>query len=453
MDQNKIIKQAMTGKNFDEMLETMLYEIENQETDLKAKITQYHTQIISNCTSINELECHEGLEMLTQRLNNFAVSICLNKKKLEENDAVFKKCNDIFDLTLKLKSFLSKVNSNDENNEIFYKFNEMSREAKFFKNCIFYDKLKLLMHSQKTKITNKLKQQTSTWLGEMLKHYGIIGERVVKNESIKRNELSLPEILSPLYVFRKMELEDEFYDYFNSKRLKIASHLQFYEILGFIYVERALCDIDGNFELKKINTNYDKEELIVLIKYLKIFKFESSEAEQKLEKICCDFIIDNRENINSKADVDTFVEKGRVFLENVNSPAILEFYYKVVDDSILKYYEDTEIEKKIRQVHQFKTTDYKFKSLDKIKEIKKKEIDKIDSIFKEKRYENLKSVLLDNDTINYIKIKFTEKLKETDKDDEKNIEKEIVYFYIFLKGCKDSFAELFYAGFREDASN
>lgn len=442
----------MINKNFDEVLEELALEIENQEEELKTQITENHTEIMKNAASLGDFEFHHGLDDITQKLNDFTLSICLNEKELKENIGMAEKCNEVHMLLGTLKDILERIENNDNHLQNYQNYNKINKSKKIFKKCAFYDKLKVMINNKKDNILNTLKKQSDGWLVKMINLYGDFGDRTIKNEPIDREELLLTQLLCCLFICKKMDKDNEFFDYFNARRKKIENNLKIYEVIGFLYVESILYKIDKHFLLKEINVDFDKEELIVLIKYIKHFGLDSKDAEQKLEKICYDFIIENRENINSKNDVDIFIKNGENFLKNIDTPAVIEFYYKVVDDLITKNYPGPELEDKIKKVHKFKKSEYKFKAYDKLKELRENEYKKIDQIFKEEKYDKLRIVMIDDKIIEYIQKKFLTKFEESDDKKNKIVEKEICNFYVYLKGFKEKNADFFFNGVKQQIS-
>lgn len=442
MKNEKIIAEVLKNKNYEETLHSLSTKLEFLENSAQKFLIENHTEVIKNCSKTSELKLKNNLNQITQKISDFSLSILVNQNELKENEEMYNKSLVLYNYLLHLQKIFEAFEESDNN--FFVLKNLRNANIKIFKNMLFYDSLKIILKQQQNKLINSCKQQVDEWLGRIMNEYESFGERMLNNEKIDRKELELSKILEPHYIFMGLDNEDEFFDFVNWKRTQIVNHLKLKQILGFLYIEKLLNNLNKKFKIPDINIELEKEELIILIKYLKLYRFDSLKIEQRLEKMCVDFIYNKRECVNSKEEANKFFDLCVDYLKGVDQTCVYEIFYKCMDDMILNYYPDNEIINAIEKVNNVKNIRYDFRATSRIKRMEDNIKKQIDKIFEENIYKDLKVILLNENLVIYIRDKFIENIKQIDISKKRVAEGEIVKFYVYLQQTSENYAKIFY---------
>lgn len=438
-----LLQEAIKNNKYNTFSDTIREKISTEEKLLESLIVDSQSILINNCTMMSNLSIKNTLNPITEKIKDSSISLLITHKQSRENKELVTKTANIFDLLLLLKQILDKLNNTGRFYEDCLNFQYVSEKVRLFRKYRFYDDLKVLYKQKRAVYIDKLHEQADEWLIEMMNLYNNLGDRVMTKNEIFRDELQLSVILEPLYLFKRLDMGDEFCEYLNSKRININKHLKICEMIGFLYVEDILCKIDEGFKIHDFNVNYEKEELIILIFYLKKYNYSYKKQERVLEKTCCDYIFKNREEVHSKEETERFFKKTSDFLTNVDQSCVIEIFYKCLDDMIVKYYNHEEINEAIDRFKSFKGVEFDFRSLEKAKEMLQTMKSKVDEIFENEGYEELKGLVLSRDIIIYIKDKFIEKLGTVTNIEERKFEAEAVKFYVYLQKIKLDCANIF----------
>ncbi|KAM0686064.1 hypothetical protein COBT_002720 [Conglomerata obtusa] len=442
MEKENTIKQVINTKNYTDTLNSLQNRIKTKETRLQDHITENHNQIIKRCSSLTNLRCKENLAPITQKLNDFCFSIIINYNELKENEEMLIKLDQINNYAKLLLSILNKLEDKKSNIENYLNYKFLHEKIKLLKKSNFYEMLKIQNNEKRKKLINELKEDCCSWISDILNVCGSLGEKIINGNTIERKELKLTAVLESLYIFNKLENEDEFFSFFNSKRENLGLHLNLYDLIGFLYSQKILCEIDSNFKIGEINTNFEKDELLVLLKFIKEFNMSGKQIEAKLENLAVDYIYKKKEFVNNKEDFEVYFDNVSKYLEGIEQTCVYEIFYKCLDQMLLEYFSPNEIKTKIEIIRNKRNLKYDFKS-EKLYLKQKEEIEnEINLIFINKEFDNLTKLMLDYELINYIKEKFIKTYKK--EQDKIKIEAEIVKFYVHLNEINKEFGDIFY---------
>ncbi|KAM0675340.1 hypothetical protein GVAV_001165 [Gurleya vavrai] len=275
MQDNNFLKNALNNNNISDSLSILHQKQHQKENNLQSHIIQNYTSVLKNCSLITNIKIKNDIETITRRLNVFLISVLLNYNEMDENEEMLEKINELIKLTKKLnkiferleiKNNLKNINENEKNNEInneinnvknfngpslkeknikSINFNEIQNfidyqyvkdKIKIFKKMNFYDSLKALNNEKRKQIINNLKENCNYWLAEITNKSFEFGERLLNSKKIERNKLNLKIILDAIFIFKKLEIEDEFFIFFVSKCENIANYLKIENLVGFLYV-------------------------------------------------------------------------------------------------------------------------------------------------------------------------------------------------------------------------
>ncbi|KAM0676551.1 hypothetical protein BDAP_002845 [Binucleata daphniae] len=498
MESDNLVKNVIKNENYEETIQDLLEKIKNKENKLQEQIKLNYNEIIIKCATISKLKIKNDISVITQRLNDFSFTILINHNKLKENEEMLEKLEHVLHLSINLQKIIQKLEIKKTNIESYFDIRHIQKMIKIFKQNNFYEILKIQLNEKRKSLISKMNNECCEWLTEILSLCRKIGEKIVNNRAecnslyddnatisknrfdnaaesknknnrndesnkyvdniddktnnlllnekkdciVGRKELKLTIILESLYIYKKLEIEETFYNFFNAKRENVANNLKFYDLIGFLYVDKMLNEIDYNFVIKEINTNYDKEELIILLGVLQDFNINSKKVEAKIEKICVDFIFEKQEYVNSKEDTEKFFKDVSEYLRGVEQSCVFEIFYKYLDEMFMKYYEPKDIEKAIEEAKQYKNIKYCFRSKSILQDKINKEKEKVAKIFIEQAYHELVDLYLSEEIVLYVKHKFIEKMKSA--NNKRKIDGEVTKYYKFLQKHNSKLADLFY---------
>ncbi|ELQ76458.1 hypothetical protein THOM_0567 [Trachipleistophora hominis] len=379
----KKIERASKSSDNQQLLSNMQKEIEKNDQELLSTITTSYSQIIDFCITLNGVnESLDNLIELNNQSNSYlqdtAQKIQMNLEELRSIDETEKN----IDVALTTLQKIDRFNTSIETLQDITDICELVAELGMLERCLldfkkfgFYSKFNLRLIDNRDKIFKRIKNNVKEWMrkvGELFNFLGSEFVRMMNNEhsmifdfryNLMKN-VPIQEVYDFLYIFGTLKDRREIIDKMNYLRKNSTFTLMkdhdaiendIYNVIGFLLVDFYLLDIDISFDLKENYGNlvhrllqniknkksdiYEhKNDLLVLKEALVALNYRYKDVEDELFKIIFTFFQEEKANITTFSDIESYISKCKKIMENYSIKDIRMLFYKNVDDLLLEYF-------------------------------------------------------------------------------------------------------------------
>ncbi|KAG0437740.1 hypothetical protein DMUE_3515 [Dictyocoela muelleri] len=378
-----ILKKSIGTKQYDLKIDELTKKVSKAEKLLTKAISAKYTDLIETCETIKNIK--KPINELQSINTNASIyfqeilsKIINQKSEKEKYDSIVQKVNKCLTLIEKIKIFYHSL-ENIEGDDFYEKMcnlKNMEKQICYFKNFHFYYTLKNIFEVQSAKFHEKLHDEIKLWIDDAQKCYEYVGREA---EPVKKylfdqrynfiDVFDMKKIKILYFISEKINLKEEIEETINKNRKLYVENINCKSLQALLNIFKGFYILD--FYLSKINTGLtlkhqvfskkiieiereqrEKLDIIIikefytsLIRFQKVYKFETFHFENELKDLCFEYFMKNKVSFDQfEEKIHEYISKGLEIVKDIDYLCISDVLYKIVDDSACEYLENKGID-------------------------------------------------------------------------------------------------------------